>query len=32
MDGDSYWGEESNKEYKNVFAIKKYADGRTYIG
>ena len=32
MSGVLYWGELSTEEFKNVFAFRKYADGRTFIG
>ncbi len=32
MSGVLYWGELSTEEFKNVFAFRKYADGKTYIG
>jgi hypothetical protein len=32
MSGVLYWGELPTEEFKNVFAFRKYADGKTYIG
>jgi hypothetical protein len=32
MSGVLYWGELPTEEFKNVFAFRKYADGKTFIG